>query len=164
MSRGTHGNGVILAETKKAAKSVIQALYVASGGGGSNVFMQEYVRESSGTDIRAFVVDGRVVASMKRKSLDEDFRSNIHQGGEGEKVVLSKEERKVVLSASKAMGLAICGVDFMRSDRGPLILEVNSSPGTAIEQITGRNVVAPIIDYVEKYALRGKKKKDRVGA
>jgi ribosomal protein S6--L-glutamate ligase len=125
--------------------------------------LQEFIKESAGTDIRAFVVGGKIVASMKRQSLDDDFRSNLHQGGEGVTVKLTDEERKVVLKAARAMGLSICGVDLMRSSRGPLILEVNSSPGFGIETVTGRNVAEKIIDYVEQNA-RGRRKKDRVGA
>ena len=159
VARGTHGNGVVLAETKKAAKAVMQAFYVE----GVSFIVQEYVEESAGTDIRAFVVNGKVVASMKRQSLDDDFRSNLHQGGSGEKVRLSDEERKTAQRAAKAMGLPICGVDMMRSNRGPLVLEVNSSPGFGIEKVTGRNVASKIIDYVEQAAKAGRRK-DKVGA
>jgi ribosomal protein S6--L-glutamate ligase len=162
LARGTHGNGVVLAETKKAAKSVLQAFYL-SNEDGTNVLLQEFVEESAGTDIRAFVVGGRVVASMKRQSLDDDFRSNLHKGGEGTIVKLTPEETKMALKAAKAMGLAVAGVDMMRSNRGPLILEVNASPGFGIEKVTGRNVALPIIEYVEQNAKRGSKK-DRVGA
>lgn len=159
VARGTHGNGVVLAETKKAAEAVMQAFYVE----GVNFLVQEFVKESAGTDIRAVVVGGRVVASMKRQSLDDDFRSNLHQGGIGEKVKLTIEERKTAQKAAKAMGLSICGVDMMRSDKGPLVLEVNASPGFNIEKVTGRNVAGKIIDYVEQNA-KGKSKKDKVGA
>jgi ribosomal protein S6--L-glutamate ligase len=162
LARGTHGNGVVLAETKKAAKSVMQAFYVMDDDG-TNILLQEFVKESAGTDIRAFVVGGKVVASMQRQSLDDDFRSNIHQGGEGKIVKLTDDERKTVQKAAKAMGLPICGVDIMRSDRGPLVLEVNSSPGFAIEKVTGRNVAAKIIEHVEQNA-KGKRRRDRVGA
>jgi len=109
------------------------------------------------------VVGGRVVASMKRQSLDDDFRSNLHQGGSGESVKLTDEEKKVAIKAARAMGLPICGVDMMRSSRGPLVLEVNSSPGFGIEKVTGRNVAAKVIDYVEINAKR-RNKKDKVGA
>ncbi len=162
LARGTHGNGVVLAETKKAAKSVLQALYLHNEDG-TNILLQEFVKESAGEDIRAFVVGGRVVASMKRQSLDDDFRSNLHQGGEGATVKLTDEEKKVALKAAKSMGLAICGVDMMRSARGPLVLEVNSSPGFGIEKVTGRNVAAKVIDYIEINAKRNNKK-DKVGA
>jgi ribosomal protein S6--L-glutamate ligase len=162
LARGTHGNGVVLAETKKAAKSVMQAFYVMDDDG-TNILLQEFVKESAGEDIRAFVVGGKVVASMKRQSLDDDFRSNLHQGGEGVAVKLDEEEKKTVQKAAKAMGLSICGVDIMRSERGPLVLEVNSSPGFGIEKVTGRNVAEKIIEYVEQNA-KGRQRKDRVGA
>ena len=160
VARGTHGNGVVLAETQKAAQAVMQAFYVE----GVNFLVQEFIKESAGTDIRAFVVNGKVVASMKRQSLDDDFRSNLHQGGRGTPVKLTDEERKTAQKAAKAMGLPICGVDMMRSERGPLVLEVNSSPGLGgIETVTSRNVAEKIIEYVEQNA-RGKRKRDRIGA
>lgn len=162
LARGTHGNGVVLAETKKAAKSVLQALYLHNEDG-TNILLQEFVKESAGEDIRAFVVGGRVVASMKRQSLDDDFRSNLHQGGEGVAIKLTDQEKKTAIKASRAMGLNICGVDMMRSDRGPLVLEVNSSPGFGIEKVTGRNVAGKVIEYVELNAKR-RHKKDRIGA
>jgi ribosomal protein S6--L-glutamate ligase len=159
VARGTHGNGVVLAETRKAAKAVMQAFYVE----GVSFIVQEFVAESAGTDIRAFVVNGKVVASMQRQSLDDDFRSNLHQGGSGTSVRLTEEERKTAQRAAKAMGLPICGVDMMRSERGPLVLEVNSSPGFGIEKVTDRNVAGKIIDYVEQAARAGRRK-DKVGA
>lgn len=162
LARGTHGNGVVLAETKKAAKSVLQALYLTNDDG-TNILLQEYIAESAGTDIRAFVVGSRVVASMKRQSLDDDFRSNLHKGGEGTSVKLSEEEKRIAVKAAKAMGLNVAGVDLMRSSRGPLILEVNASPGFGIEKVTGRNVASAIIEYVELNAKR-RNKKDKVGA
>jgi ribosomal protein S6--L-glutamate ligase len=162
LARGTHGNGVVLAETKKAAKSVLQAFYLTNDDG-TNILLQEFIQESAGTDIRAFVVGSRVVASMKRQSLDDDFRSNLHKGGEGTTIKLTEEETKMAIKAAKAMGLNIAGVDMMRSERGPLILEVNASPGFGIEKVTGRNVAGEIIEYIEHNAKRGSKK-DRVGA
>lgn len=160
VARGTHGNGVVLAETPKAAKAVMQAFYVE----GVNFLVQEFIKESAGTDIRALVVGSRVVASVKRQSLDGDFRSNTHQGGEGVAVKLTDEERKTALKAAKAMGLPICGVDMMRSDRGPLVLEVNSSASIKTpELITGRNVAEKIIEYIEQNAKR-RHKKDKIGA
>lgn len=162
LARGTHGNGVVLAETKKAAKSVLQAFYL-SDDDGTNILLQEFVEESAGTDIRAFVVGSRVVASMKRQSLDDDFRSNLHKGGEGVAVKLTEEERRMAIRAAKAMGLNIAGVDMMRSKRGPLVLEVNASPGFGVEKVTGRDVAGPIIEYVEMNAKR-RNKKDKVGA
>lgn len=162
LATSTHGNGVVLAETKKAAKSTLQAFYLYDEDG-TNIMLQEYIKESAGTDIRAFVVGSRVVASMKRQSLDDDFRSNLHKGGEGTSIKLTPEERRIAVKAAKAMGLHIAGVDLMRSERGPLVLEVNASPGFGIETVTHRNVAEKIIDYVEQNALR-KNSKDRVGA
>lgn len=159
VARGTHGNGVVLAETRKAARAVMQAFYVE----GVSFLVQEFIEESAGEDIRAFVVNGKVVASMKRQSLDDDFRSNLHQGGEGKVIKLTEAERKTAQRAAKAMGLPICGVDMMRSERGPLVLEVNSSPGFGIEQVTGRDVATPILEYIEQNA-KGRRKKDKIGA
>lgn len=159
VARGTHGNGVVLAETRKAALAVMQAFYVE----GVNFLVQEFIAESAGADIRAFVVNGKVVGSMLRQSLDDDFRSNLHQGGEGIPIELTDDERKTAQKAAKAMGLPICGVDMMRSSRGPLVLEVNSSPGFGIEKITGANVAEKIIDYIEHNA-KARRKKDKVGA
>ena len=162
LATGTHGNGVVLADTKKAAKSALQAFYLYNEDG-TNILLQEYIEESAGTDIRAFVVGSRVVASMRRQSLDDDFRSNLHKGGEGTAIKLTDEEKKLAVAASKAMGLHISGVDLMRSSRGPLVLEVNASPGFGIEKITGRNVAEKIIEYVEHNATR-KNSKDKIGA
>ena len=162
LASGTHGNGVVLAETKKAAKSVLQAFYIYNEDG-TNIILQEFIEESAGTDIRAFVVGSNVVASMKRQSVTDDFRSNLHKGGEGSPIKLTDEERKVAVQAAKAMGLHVAGVDLMRSTRGPLVLEVNASPGFGIEKVTGRNVAEKIIEYVEHNASR-KNSKDKVGA
>lgn len=159
-TRGTHGKGVVLAETKKAAKAVMQAFYVEN----VNFMVQEFVEESAGTDIRVLVIGGRIYASIERKSLDDEFRSNTHLGGEGKKIKLSEEEKRVAKKAAKVMGLPICGVDMMRSSRGPLILEVNSSASIMTpEKITGKDIATKIIKYVENNAKRGQKK-DRVGA
>ncbi len=160
VARGTHGNGVVLAETPKAAKAVMQAFYVE----GVNFLVQEFVKESAGVDIRALVVGSRVVASIVRQSLDDDFRSNTHQGGVGKVVKLTPEEEKTAIKAAKAMGLPICGVDMLRSDRGPLVLEVNSSASIKTpELITKRDVATKIIEYIEINAKR-RNKKDKVGA
>ena len=160
VARGTHGNGVVLAETRKAAKAVMQAFFVE----GVNFLVQEYIEESAGTDIRALVVGGRVVASIKRQSLDDDFRSNTHQGGVGKVIKLTEEEEKTAIKAAKAMGLPICGVDMMRSARGPLVLEVNSSASIKTpETVSSRNVAEKIIEYVEHNATQ-RRRKDRVGA
>lgn len=164
LARGTHGRGVVLAETRKAARSVLQGFYIMEEEG-TNILLQEYIEEAAGADVRAFVVGGKVVASMKRQAmnLDEDFRSNLHQGGEGKTLKLTDEERKAAVKAARTMGLSICGVDLIQSNRGPLVLEVNSSPGFGIEKVTGRNVAEKIIEYVEQNAKR-RQKKDRVGA
>ena len=159
VARGTHGNGVVLAETKKAAKAVMQAFYVE----GVSFVVQEFIAESAGVDIRAFVVNGKVVGSMMRQSLDDDFRSNLHQGAEGIPIKLTPEERKTARRAAKAMGLSVCGVDMMRSERGPLVLEVNSSPGFGIEKISNKNVADAIIEYAELIAKAGRRK-DKIGA
>ncbi len=160
LASGTHGKGVVLAETGKAAKSVIQAFYVE----GVNFMIQEYIQEAGGSDVRAFVVGNRVVAAMKRQSLDGDFRSNIHQGGSGEKYILDDIEKRTAIKAAKAMGLSICGVDMIPSDRGPLVMEVNSSPSIrGIERATGKDIATKMIEYVEHNAKR-KQSKDKVGA
>jgi ribosomal protein S6--L-glutamate ligase len=160
VARGTHGNGVVLAETPKAAKAVMQAFYVE----GVNFLVQEFIKESAGEDIRALVVGSRVVASVKRQSLDDDFRSNTHQGGVGVAVKLTDEETKTAIKAAKAMGLPICGVDMMRSANGPLVLEVNSSASLKTpELITKRDVATKIIEYIEMNAKRHNKK-DKIGA
>jgi ribosomal protein S6--L-glutamate ligase len=160
VARGTHGNGVVLAETSKAAKAVMQAFYVE----GVSFLVQEFVKESAGADIRALVVGSQVVASIKRQSLDDDFRSNTHQGGVGTAVKLTVEEERTAVKAAKAMGLPICGVDMMRSDRGPLVLEVNSSASLKTpEEVTGRNVAGKVIEYIERNAKQ-RNSKDKVGA
>ncbi|MGH7234503.1 MAG: RimK family alpha-L-glutamate ligase [Candidatus Saccharimonadales bacterium] len=159
IARGTHGTGVVLAETRKAALAVMQAFNVEN----VNFLVQEYIAESRGEDIRAFVVNGKVIASMMRKSNDEDFRANLHQGGIGLPVKLTDLERKTAQKAAKAIGLTVSGVDMLRSERGPLVLEVNASPGFGIEKITGRNVAASIIEYTEHSAKTGRRK-DKIGA
>ena len=162
LATGTHGNGVVLADTKKAAKSALQAFYLYNEDG-TNILIQEYIKESAGTDIRAFVIGSQVVASMQRQSLDDDFRSNLHKGGLGTPIKLTDAEKKLAVRAARAMGLHIAGVDLMRSSKGPLVLEVNASPGFGIEKVTNRNVAAKIIRYVEHNASR-RNSKDRVGA
>ena len=156
----THGQGVVLAETKKAAKSVVQAFHSIN----QSILVQEFIKESGGSDIRALVVGGRVVGAMKRQGLDDEFRSNIHQGGTGVKVKLSSEERKVATKAARQLGLNVAGVDMLRSARGPLVIEVNSSPGLeGIETATNRDIADKIIKYAEVNSTR-KPKKDKVGA
>ncbi|MBQ6393923.1 RimK family alpha-L-glutamate ligase [Candidatus Saccharibacteria bacterium] len=162
LATGTHGNGVVLADTKKAARSALQAFYLYNEDG-TNILLQEFIEESAGTDIRAFVVGSQVVASYRRQSLDDEFRSNLHKGGEGTPIKLTVQEKHMAVRAAKAMGLHIAGVDMMRSNRGPLVLEVNASPGFGIEKITGRNVAEKIIEYVEHNSSR-RNTKDRVGA
>lgn len=160
LAKGTQGKGVVLAETRKAAKSVMQAFYVLD----TSILLQEYIEESAGSDIRAFVVGNRVVASMKRQSLTDDFRSNMHQGGEGRTIKLTDEEKKIAVRAAKAMGLPVCGVDMLRSNKGSLVIEVNANPGLeGIERVTGRDVASKIIEYVELNAKQ-RNRKDRVGA
>lgn len=137
----------MLAETKTAAESVIEAFL----GLKANILVQEYIKESNGSDIRCFVVGDKVVASMKRQGPEGDFRSNLHLGGCGETVKITSVERKMAIAAVKAMGLVVAGVDILRSNRGPLILEVNSAPGIeGIEQTTGISVTEPIVEYIEK--------------
>lgn len=162
LASGTHGRGVVLAESRKATKSVLQGFYLMDDDG-TNILLQEYIEEAEGADIRAFVVGGKVVASMKRQGIEGEFRSNLHMGGTATSIKLTDEERKIVQKAARAMGLSICGVDLIRSKRGPLVLEVNSSPGFGIEQVTGRNVAEKIIEYVEQNA-KARHRKDRVGA
>lgn len=144
---GTQGIGVVLAETKKAASSVIEAFY----GLGNNILIQEYIKEAKGADIRAFVVDGKVVGAMKRTAKEGEFRSNLHRGGTAEIIKLTRAQRETAISAAKAMGLTVAGVDMLDSDRGPLILEVNSSPGLeGIESATGKDITSEIIKYLER--------------
>lgn len=144
---GTQGIGVVLAETKKAASSVIEAFY----GLGNNILIQEYIKESKGSDIRAFVVDGKVVGAMKRTAKEGEFRSNLHRGGSAELIKLSRKERETAVRAAKELGLTVCGVDMLPSDRGPLVLEVNSSPGLeGIEKATGKDIASEVIAFLEK--------------
>jgi len=150
---GTQGVGVVLAPTFKAAESIIQAFHSMK----ARVIVQEFISEAKGEDIRAFVVDGKVVGAMKRTGVEGEFRSNIHRGGSGELIKLSKQERKAALIAAKAMGLSVAGVDMLQSERGPLVLEVNSSPGLeGIESATGENIAARIISFVERKAIETK--------
>ncbi len=157
---GTQGIGVVLADTKKAAKSVIEAFH----GLKADIIVQEFIKEAGGADLRAFVVDGKVVGAMKRQGAEGEFRSNLHRGGSSTPVKLSPAERKAALLAAKAMGLAVAGVDMLQSERGPLILEVNSSPGLeGIEKATGKDIASKIIAFIEKNADK-KNKVDKVGA
>jgi ribosomal protein S6--L-glutamate ligase len=156
---GTQGLGVVLAETNKAAESVIEAFY----GMKTRIIVQEFIREAKGADIRAFVVDGEVVGAMKRQAKEGEFRSNLHRGGSASLIKLSRAEKAAALKAAKALGLAIAGVDMLQSSHGPLILEVNSSPGLeGIEKATQINIAGKIIEYVERNA-KGKGSKDKIG-
>lgn len=144
---GTQGIGVVLAETTKAAKSTIEAFY----GLKKNVLVQEFVAEAKGADLRAFVVGGRVVGAIRRQGLDGEFRSNIHRGGNAVAVQLTPHEEKTAIEAAHALGLKVAGVDMLPSDRGPLVLEVNSSPGLeGIETATGLDLAGEIIAYIEE--------------
>ncbi|ACA98689.1 MULTISPECIES: 30S ribosomal protein S6--L-glutamate ligase [Cyanophyceae] len=150
---GTQGIGVVLAETHQAAKSVIEAFR----GLDANILVQEYIAEAKGTDIRCFVVGEKVVAAMKRQGAEGEFRSNLHRGGKADKVRLTPEERSTAVRAAKAMGLRVAGVDLLRSNHGPLVMEINSSPGLeGIEKTTGVDVAGKIIEYLEKNAAPGK--------
>jgi ribosomal protein S6--L-glutamate ligase len=144
---GTQGIGVILAETRNSAKSVIEAFLDVE----VNILVQEFIAESKGADIRAFVVDGQVVGAMKRQGAEGDFRSNLHRGGNASLIELSSEEKATAIKAVKKLGLAIAGVDMLQSKRGPLVMEVNSSPGLeGIEGATKVDIATKIIEYVER--------------
>ncbi|MBY5952796.1 30S ribosomal protein S6--L-glutamate ligase [Algoriphagus sp. NF] len=144
---GTQGLGVVLAETKKAGQSVIEAFH----GLRARIIVQEFIKEAKGADIRAFVVNGKVVGAMKRQGAEGEFRSNLHRGGKATVIKLSRAERAAALGAAKALGLDVAGVDMLQSDRGPLILEVNSSPGLeGIEKATGVDVAGAIIKFIEE--------------
>lgn len=147
LQEGTHGLGVILADSKKSAKSIIDTFINMD----TSIMLQEFVKESNGEDIRAIVAGGNVIASMKRIGVEGDFRSNIHRGGTGEYVDLSNKERRTVIKAARFLGLPVCGVDLIRSKRGSLLIEVNSTPGLqGIEAYTKVNVAEEIIKYLEK--------------
>ncbi len=146
---GTQGIGVVLAETRGAAESVIEAFLDMK----AHIMVQEYIKESGGADIRCFVVGGKVIAAMKRQARQGEFRSNIHRGGCAKLVQITAEERKVAIRATKVMGLNVAGVDLLRSERGPLVMEVNSSPGLeGIEKATKKNIAGMIIKFIEEQA------------
>jgi len=157
----TQGKGVVLAETKKAAQSVLEAFYNLD----ANILVQEFIKEAKAADIRAFVVDGKVVASMKRQGNEDEFRSNLHKGGVGSAIKLTRLEKAVAIKAARALNLNIAGVDLLQSSRGPLVIEVNSSPGLeGIETTTGVDVAGKIIEYMENnYLSSDMKKKDKIG-
>lgn len=144
---GSQGIGVVLAETHNAAHSVIQAFM----GLNANIMVQEFIKEANGSDIRCFVLGDKVVASMKRQGREGEFRSNLHRGGSSTEVRISPQERKTAIQAAKVMGLSVCGVDMLRSNRGPLVMEVNSSPGLeGIEKTCQIDIAGLMIEYIEK--------------
>ena len=146
---GTQGIGVVLADTNRSAKSVVEAFR----GAGVNILLQEFIKEAGGTDIRAIVVGGKVVAAMKRTGAEGDFRSNLHRGGSAQLIKLSPEERSTAVRSAKSMGLNVCGVDMLRANHGPVVMEVNSSPGLeGVEKATGLDIAGKIIEYIEKHA------------
>jgi ribosomal protein S6--L-glutamate ligase len=150
---GTQGIGVVLAETHKAAESVIEAFM----GLKANILVQEYVKEAGGADIRCFVIGDKVVAAMKRQAKEGEFRSNLHRGGSASLIRITPEERSTAVRAASTMGLNVAGVDVLRSNHGPVVMEVNSSPGLeGIERATGKNIAGMMIQFIEKNAARGK--------
>ncbi|WP_372807351.1 30S ribosomal protein S6--L-glutamate ligase [Pontiella sp.] len=152
---GTQGIGVVLAETQKAAESVIEGFM----GVKANILVQEYIAESKGADIRCFVIGNKVVAAMQRKAAPGEFRSNLHRGGSSSLIRITPEERSTAVRAAKIMGLNVAGVDLLRANHGPVVMEVNSSPGLeGIEKATGKDIAGLVIDYIEKNAEAGKTK------
>jgi len=155
---GTQGLGVVLGETRSSARSVIEAFRKVN----VNILLQEYIKEAGASDIRCIVVGGKVVASMMRTGASGEFRSNLHRGGTAQKVKISPEERSVAVRSASLMGLNVCGVDMLRTNHGPVVMEVNSSPGLeGIETSTGIDVATKIIEYIETHA--GKKSNDQKG-
>ncbi len=145
---GTQGLGVVLADTKKAAVAVCEAFNSLK----ARVIVQEFIKESRGMDVRAFVVDGRVVGAMKRTGKEGEFRSNLHRGGSAQLIELTQEEETTAIKAAKALGLHVAGVDMLQSDRGPLVIEVNSSPGLeGIEKATGQDIAGEIVKFIERH-------------
>jgi len=156
---GTQGIGVVLAETHNAAESVIQAFM----GLNANIMVQEFIKEAGGSDIRCLVVDDKVVASMKRQGTEGDFRSNLHRGGTASLIRLTPEERSTAVRAAQIMGLNVCGVDLLRSNHGPVIMEVNSSPGLqGIESASGKDIAGLIIQFIEKRTQSLENSKDKL--
>jgi ribosomal protein S6--L-glutamate ligase len=150
---GTQGKGVVLAETRKAAESVCDAFR----GLDAHFMVQEFIQESKGSDIRCFVIGDRVVAAMKRQAKEGEFRSNLHRGGTAEPIRITPDERSTALLAAKIMGLNVAGVDLLRSNRGPVVMEVNSSPGLeGIEKASGKDIAAEIIEFIEENAEHGR--------
>jgi ribosomal protein S6--L-glutamate ligase len=152
---GTQGVGVVLAETNKAAESVVAAFRQLD----ADILVQEFVREANGSDVRAFVVDGKVVAAMQRTAPEGEFRSNLHRGGSASLVKLTPDERATAVRSAKILGLKVAGVDMLRSNHGPLVMEVNSSPGLrGIEEATSKDVAGRVIEFLEEHAEKGRKK------
>lgn len=152
---GTQGVGVVLADTERSAKSVIEAFRGAK----VNILIQEFIREAGGTDIRALVVGGKVVAAMKRTGAADDFRSNLHRGGSAARIKITPEERSTAVRSAKIMGLNVCGVDMLRSNHGPVVMEVNSSPGLeGVENATKIDIAGQIIDFIVSHAKKGRTK------
>ena len=152
---GTQGVGVVLAETNKAAESVIEAF----SGLKANFMVQEFIKEAGGADIRCLVIGDKVVASMKRQGREGEFRSNLHRGGSASLIKITPEERSTAVRSAKVMGLNVAGVDLLRSNHGPVVMEVNSSPGLeGIENATQKDVAGMIIEFIEKNAKQGKTK------
>ncbi len=150
---GTQGIGVVLADTPRSAKSVVEAFR----GANVNILVQEFIKEAGGSDIRAFVIGGKVVAAMQRQGAEGEFRSNLHRGGSARSMKITAEERSTAVRAAKAMGLNVCGVDMLRSNHGPVVMEVNSSPGLeGVEKATGIDVAKLIIEFIERNAEPGK--------
>ncbi|MCW5725094.1 MAG: 30S ribosomal protein S6--L-glutamate ligase [Maricaulaceae bacterium] len=150
---GTQGVGVVLAETRRSAKSVIEAFRGAK----VNILVQEFIKEAGGADIRAIVIGGRVVAAIKRQGGEGEFRSNLHRGGHAAKVKISPEERATAIRAARVLGLNVAGVDMLRSNHGPVVMEVNSTPGLeGIEEATGADVAGAMVAFIEKHAQPGK--------
>jgi ribosomal protein S6--L-glutamate ligase len=149
---GTQGLGVVLADTNRSAKSVFEAFRATN----TNILIQEFIKEAGGTDIRAIVVGGKVIAAMKRTGAEGEFRSNLHRGGSAQVVKLSSEERATAVRAAKSMGLNACGVDMLRANHGPVIMEVNSSPGLeGVEKATGLDIAGKMIEFLEKNYANG---------
>jgi ribosomal protein S6--L-glutamate ligase len=150
---GTQGVGVVLAETRKAAESVIEAFR----GLKANFMVQEFIKEAGGADVRCLVVGDKVVASMLRQGKEGEFRSNLHRGGSAKLIKITPEERRTAVRSAQVMGLNVAGVDLLRSSRGPVVMEVNSSPGLeGIENATGKDVASLIIEFIEKNARHGR--------
>ena len=153
--QGSQGIGVVLAETQKAAESVIEGFM----GIKADILIQEFIKEADGSDIRCFVIDGKVVAAMKRQAQKGEFRSNLHRGGTSSLIKITPEERSIAVRAARIMGLTVAGVDLLRSNHGPVVIEVNSSPGLqGIESATGKDVAGMMIDFIERSCKPGKTK------